>query len=93
MNKYLEALDRIEETYYNLDNCLSAMKRFREDVEIIRELVDKETPNKPNMMRIKKYDGYNLGICKCGKTIDTSLDDEVNYCTKYGQRIDWGDEE
>lgn len=46
MNKYQEALDRIEETYCNLDNCLSAMKRFGKDIQTLSELVEKENPKK-----------------------------------------------
>lgn len=29
MNDYKEALDRIEEAYYNLDNSMSAMKKIQ----------------------------------------------------------------
>lgn len=88
MNKYQETLeflrsedvtargnDKFELLYFHLDN--------------IEELVDKATPKKRDMMRIKKYDGYNIGICKCGQTLDTSMGDEINYCPKCGQRILW----
>lgn len=44
-------------------------------------------------MRIKKYDGYDIGICDCGTILDTSLVDKINYCPSCGQRIDWNDEE
>ncbi|WP_196029345.1 hypothetical protein [Longicatena caecimuris] len=47
MNKYQEALDRMEETYYNLDNYLSAIKRFREDAETIRKLVKEHFEPQP----------------------------------------------
>lgn len=47
MNKYQEVLSRIEESYYNLDNSMSAMSRFSKDLQLLAELVDKETPKKP----------------------------------------------
>lgn len=91
MSKYQEALDRLCENDYfdEKGNCncdLIVMDRI-----LLQELVDKATPKKIDMMRYKKYDGYNIGVCKCGKTIDDE-DDEINYCPKCGQAIDWSDE-
>lgn len=40
MNKYKEALNRMEESYYNLDNSMSAMKRFNEDIHLLKKLVN-----------------------------------------------------
>jgi tRNA(Ile2) C34 agmatinyltransferase TiaS len=59
-----------------------------EEYQEYQKLKAKATPKKIEMLRYKKYDGYNLGICDCGKTIDASLDDEIFYCPKCGQRID-----
>ena len=99
MNKYQEALDNLirvscprkvsckECDFEKL--CNSQAKGY---VDTIQKLVDRATPKKPKMMRVKKYDGYNLGICKCGKDVDTSLD-EVNFCPRCGQALDWSDEE
>lgn len=36
MNEYKEALNRMEESYYNLDNSMSAMKRFNEDIHLLK---------------------------------------------------------
>lgn len=47
MNDYKEALDRIEEAYCDLDNSMSAMKKFSEDIHLLKRLVNKETPKKP----------------------------------------------
>lgn len=90
MSKYQEALDRLCENDYfdEKGNCncdLIVMDRI-----LLQELVDKATPKKIDMMRYKKYDGYNIGVCKCGKTIDDE-DDEINYCPKCGQAIDWSE--
>lgn len=95
-SKYKEALDRIEETYYNLDNCLSAMKRFGKDVQTLSELVDKENPKKPD------YEGdgyddngqmtYDTWICpNCGKRYEVDYDD-YDYCPNCGQALDLGEE-
>lgn len=98
MNKYQEALDRVEETYYNLDNCLSAMKRFGKDIQTLSELVDKATPKKVQfidtqrkMYRKKfgkqaRYDGV-CPTCKKG------VYPHYNYCSNCGQRLEWGDED
>lgn len=44
MNKYEEALSRIEESYYNLDSSMSAYNRFNKDLHLLARLIDKETP-------------------------------------------------
>lgn len=41
MNKYQEALNRMEEAYYNLDKSMSAMNRFKEDVNLLMDLANK----------------------------------------------------
>lgn len=98
MNKYQESLDNLirvscprkvsckECDFEKL--CNSQAKGY---VDTIQKLVDRATPKKPKMMRVKKYDGYNLGICKCGQEIDTSLY-KVNFCPNCGQALDWSDE-
>lgn len=73
----------------NKPDELHELKEWLEDYKFLKE---RATPKKPKMMRIKKYDGYNLGICKCGKDVDTSLD-EVNFCPRCGQALDWSDED
>lgn len=40
MNRYQEALNRMEEVYYDLDNSMSAMNRFREDINLLTGLVN-----------------------------------------------------
>ena len=63
MNKYQKALKRIRSDYLNNHNP---------DCDVLEKSVERATPKKLNMMRIKKYDGYNLGICQCGQAIDWS---------------------
>ena len=88
MNKYQEALDRIEETYYNLDNCLSAMKRFGKDVQTLSELVDKETPKKWD----EDYVLEQINCPVCGKywNIIDNCTETFRYCPNCGQRLEWG---
>ena len=38
--EYQEALNRMEETYYNFDGCISAMNKFKEDINLLTELVN-----------------------------------------------------
>ena len=38
--EYIEALERIKESYYNFDNCISAMNKFKEDINLLTELVN-----------------------------------------------------
>lgn len=46
MNKYKEALNRMEESYYSSDNSMSAMSRFKEDVNLLTGLVNEHFEEK-----------------------------------------------
>ena len=46
MNKYQEALDRMEEVYCNLDGCMSAMNMFKESVNLLTGLVNEHFEEK-----------------------------------------------
>lgn len=94
MNKYIEALDFVKK---HLDS-----KQDIEKIEVLKELVDKETPKKPH----EKYYQIICGVddtmncidyhCpNCGKKV---VSDIVNYkeyrhCYHCGQAIDWSDED
>lgn len=84
-----ELIDYIYMLYHNWKVSDERAENIKAYAEI---LVEKQIPKKPDMMRFKKYDGYNIGFCQCGAVLDTSMIDDVNYCHKCGQRIDWGDE-
>lgn len=47
--EYQEALSRIEESYYNLDNSMSAMSRFKEDVNLLTGLVNEHFEERAEM--------------------------------------------
>lgn len=40
MKKYKDALERMESSYFNCDNCLSAMRQFSTDRDLIWSLID-----------------------------------------------------
>ena len=84
MNKYEKAFNHLREhaSFDTVDEMID-----------IKELVERATPKKIEMMRIKKYDGNNVGICICGEAIDDSLNEGLKFCPYCGQAIDWRIEE
>lgn len=44
--EYIEALERMKESYYNFDNCISAMNKFKEDINLIAGLVNEHFEEK-----------------------------------------------
>ncbi len=44
--EYIEALDQMEEIYYNFDNCISAMNKFKECVNLLTGLVNENFEEK-----------------------------------------------
>lgn len=78
MNKYQEALDYLRggNLFGELDN---------DTLEMIEELVDKETPMKTSYARLDEMCG------QCGSGIYKDFDDfeDEVYCSQCGQRIEW----
>lgn len=86
-----ELISYIHMLYHNWS---VADERAENIKEYCKKIQEKQEPKKPEMMRIKKYDGYNIGFCQCGAVLDTSMiEEEVNYCHKCGQAIDWSVED
>ena len=93
MNKYQEALDYAKK---HLDS-----KQDLEKVGVLQELVDKETPEKPQKAYV--VDGtYYICPC-CGHIIEdySNMQDKdlkkyvikiVQYCESCGAKLDWSDE-
>ena len=44
--EYIEALERMKESYYNSDGCMSAMNKFKEDINLLTELVNEHFEEK-----------------------------------------------
>lgn len=59
--EYQEALNRIEEAYYNSDNSMSAISRFKEDVNLLKELVNEHFEEKVET----NFEHYNDLILEC----------------------------
>lgn len=44
--EYIEALERMKVSYYNLEGCMSAMNKFKEDVNLLTGLVNEHFEEK-----------------------------------------------
>lgn len=101
MNKYKEALDNIEYYLCELEGIKTQVGNvhciYDENLEVLKELVDKATPKKPD------YEGdgyddngqmiYDTWICpNCGKRYEVDYDD-YDYCPNCGQALDWSEED
>lgn len=97
MNKYQEALDHIIKC--DREDCgMSYLSdAYRNDLSVLRELVDKATPKKPILEYV--VDGYYYRCSKCGKLIlddmtansvsGDSLKEDCSYCSRCGTKVDW----
>lgn len=54
--EYIEALERMKESYYNFDNCMSAMNKFKEDINLLTELVNEHFEEKQETNLERYYD-------------------------------------
>ena len=95
MNKYQEALARIEKTAFfktehDFDN-------FRKDAKLLQELLDKTTPMKPKIYIDNKKESKRVYACpRCGNSCLKKWANErqVNrYCWDCGQALDWSEDE
>ena len=59
--EYIEALERMKESYYNFDNCMSAINKFKEDINLLTELVNEHF--KDNIET--NFEHYKDGILDC----------------------------
>lgn len=100
MNKYQEAVKFFEKLTNRVPLKFATdefCKEYDKSFIAIKELVDKETPTKPD------YEGdgydekgeiiYDTWICpNCGKSCEVDYDD-YDYCPNCGQKIDWSVED
>lgn len=98
---YQVTLDYIKKYIEREAERLSSEKKFSElpylpqqiDFELLRELVNKETPRYVDY----EYDGYadgcpvyDIARCpECGRYFDLDCEEKCNYCPDCGQRLDW----
>lgn len=79
MNKYQKALENL--TVYEVCD---------KEIKTLQELVDKETPKKPEF----NCDEDIYTCPYCGKKYETYYDGyQKNYCSECGQALDWSDKE
>lgn len=75
--EYIEALERMKESYYNLDGCMSAMNKFKEDVNLLEGLVNEHFQEKQET----NYEHYKDEIIE-GWTLDLALvDGKLKRCS------------
>lgn len=56
--EYIEALERMKVSYYNSDGCMSAMNKFKEDINLLTGLVNEHFEEKQET----NFDHYKDGI-------------------------------
>ena len=96
--EYQEALNRMEETYYNLGNSMGEMSRFKEDVNLLAGLVNEhfEENQETNLERyyddLIKEDSSDFGVVNgkiesCAYILCKKCEFEGGNCHK--NRITW----
>lgn len=87
--EYIEALERMKISYYNLEGCMSAMNKFKEDINLLTGLVNEhfeekqETNYEHYKDEIIEYYGQNLAVVKgrptlCCETNCNNCDFKIN---------------
>lgn len=87
--EYIDALERMKVSYYNLEGCMSAMKNFKEDVNLLYGLVNEhfeenvETNFEHFKDEIIEVYSQNLAVVKgrptlCYKTNCNDCDFKIN---------------
>lgn len=87
--EYIEALERMKVSYYNLEGCMSAMNKFKEDINLLTGLVNEhfeekqETNYEHYKDEIIEYYGQNLAVVKgrptlCCETNCNNCDFKIN---------------
>ena len=90
MNEYQEAIDYFWKAYDENKIYGIASRGY---LEMLQELVNKETPKKPDYEGDGYSDGelvYDTWICpNCGNSYEVDYE-EYERCPHCGQMIDWG---
>ena len=98
--EYIEALERMKVSYYNFDNCMSAMNKFKEDINLLTELVNEhfkdniETNFEYYKDEIIEDYSQNLAVVKgrptlCYKTNCNDCDFKINQIGCRQKAKDW----
>lgn len=63
--EYIDALERMEQVYYNINGCMSSMNKFKEDIDLLTGLVNEHFEEKVET----NYEHHKDGIIEnCGFT-------------------------
>ena len=65
--EYIDALNSMEEAYYNFDGCISSMNKFKKDINLLTGLVnehfeEKEESNFEHYKEEIKHAGYDFAL-------------------------------
>lgn len=60
--EYIDALNRIEQVYYNFDGCMSSMNKFKEDINLLAGLVNEHFDEKQDEKKETNLDHYKHEI-------------------------------
>lgn len=86
--EYIEALERMKESYYNLDGCMSAMNKFKEDINLLTGLVNEHFEEKQET----NFDHYKDGIIElCVDDLAISKGKVVKCCAIPCSECDFDD--
>lgn len=91
MNKYQEALKKVEKSCISVAMEFNFGELFEEDekaLSTLQELVDKATPKKPIKSNNPLFD-YMVFCPACNK----SMSFKNYYCGSCGQAVDWSDKD
>lgn len=104
-----EALEYLEDIYEHeegelrpYDDPIGKKIDYQEEFDILRKLVDRDTPKKVVREVDKKYvdakEFYERDIYRCGSCNNVLIvdryqrledKDKIKYCSECGQRLDW----
>ena len=96
--EYIDALDYMEQAYYNFDGCISSMNKFKEDVNLLTGLVNEyfEEKKESNLEHFKeeiKCADYEFALVNGKPTTckwilcDQCFFNDKSLCAK--KRIEW----
>ena len=102
--EYIEALERMKESYYNFDNCMSAINKFKEDINLLTELVNEHFDEKQDEKKETNLEHFkdeiiedysqNLAVVKgrptlCYKTNCNDCDFKINQIGCRNKAKEW----
>ena len=74
--EYIDALNSMEETYYNFDGCISSMNKFKEDVNLLTGLVNEHFEERAEM----NFEHYFEYLSKLNMSDFALIDGRVTQC-------------